>query len=280
MGLTNVIIDRYVKNGEFSKCIEENKDVPYWMLTPNGKKIKKYSDETIETFNSNNGKNQIRKNFVESTIAKLGMDYCGRIERILSITGPNIKKHIEMYLWSGFAKIMHVAEINQFTYLYLMREASKLPEFYNHMLNLHFASAEDFKVDDCKFIDLDLMQTYKKSFTTIAPWLQFQAKNIFGKKAFTFTVGIRTDGGSIERFNHSKDIFRILGADLKSVDGKDGRFPSCKEYAQKICNLPTRTAGYCYSRKFEFNQKGRIENVVGFSYADGSPMLCILVLYQ
>jgi hypothetical protein len=281
MDFTNIIMKKYLRNGMAASWLSQNDDVPPdWMLTKNGKKLKEYSQDTIDTFDDQvgKGKSQVNKNHVEATVANLALNYCGKLNKILAITGPNLLKHIELYLRSGAAGYMHVPEINPFTYLHMVNKARRYPEFYGQM-SLHFAPAQTFKVDDCKFVDLDLMKTYKETFATLKEWLKFQSA-IEGKKAFTFTVGIRKDGGASQRFSRTSKLFNILGAKLKAVDGISGKFPSASKYAQPVTGLPTSTAHYCYSRSFDFSEKGRIDQALGFSYADGSPMLCGLILYK
>ena len=280
MDFRNVIKNKYLKNGEAAEHLQKHGEPAYWMLTSNGKKLKKYSDDTIKTFTATTGKDQERKNFVESTIAKIAIDHCGKVDSILAITGPNIKKHLELYVRSGFAKTMHVAEVNPWTYKKLFRNALLFPEFYCDMLNLHQSSAESFKIDSCRFVDLDLMQTFKGIKEIINKWLKFQSTTVDGPKAFTFTAGIRKDGGNQVRFSEISKIFNILGAKLKSVDGFVGIFPSAEDYADRINELATGYGKSCFSRKFEFSEMGRVDRVVAFQYSDGSPMLCVLILYK
>ena len=151
---TNVIKQKYVRNGEEAWFLKRNQELPDYMLTVYGKDERKYGHDTIKTFDTE-AKDQERKNFVESTVAKLGIDYCGEVSKILAVTGPNIEKHIDLYLRSGFSNCMHVPEMNPYTFEKLLKNAKKFPEFWNHQVNLHMASADTFKVDGCKFIDLD-----------------------------------------------------------------------------------------------------------------------------
>jgi len=274
-----MIKSKYLNDGSAAEHLKKFGEPAPWMLTANGTRMRKYANTTIETFGKN-GKDQTRKNFVEGLVAKIGIQYCGTVRNILAVTGPNIEKHLEVYIRSGLAKTMHVPEINPYTYEEIHKQAVKHVEFWNHNLCLHHASAQSFKVDNCNFVDMDLMQTFSQIETPVKSWLKFQSTFVQGKKAFAITAGIRKDGGDSARFNRVKKICKILDADLKSVDGVPGIFPACKMYAEEIEHLRGGYGKYCYSRTFQFSNMGRIDRVVGFSYADGSPMLCILILYK
>ena len=229
MSFKNVILKKYWENGEAIKHLRENGVPPAWMLTAYGKKLKKYSDDTIRTFGEK-GKDQHNKNYVEEKMAKEGKEYCGKVKNIMAVTGPNVEKHIQVYLRSKFAQTMHIPEINPWTYNHMHDLMKQYPEFYENRVNLHFAPVQTFKVDDCKFVDLDLMQTYNEVRAAIQSWLEFQSLMVDGPKAFTYTAAIRKDGGSRKRFNNHVTLFKTLGADLVSIDGQKGIFPSAKEY--------------------------------------------------
>lgn len=277
--MKRIIKQKYLKNGQAAEYLRKFRQPAPYMLTAEGTRIKKYGESTIETFGEE-GKGQDRKNYIETKLAKIASEYCGPIKNGLVVTGPNIGKHIEVYLHSDIIKTMHIPEINPYTYLKLHHSATQYPEFWNNDICLHCASAQSFKVDDCNLVDMDLMKTFSQIDRPVKSWLRFQSSSVDGKKAFAITAGIRKDGGPITRFNKLNKTFKILDAELESVDGVKGQFPFAKTHGKEIPHLKGGTARYCYEREFKFSNKGRIDRVVAYSYADGSPMLCVLILYK
>lgn len=233
---------------------------------------------TLNHFKPNERKNH-KKKYVEQVFVEMALETTGRVNRALSITGPDVIRHARMY-FDHLTNELHVIERNPYVFAFMLSEALKCKEYREGKLRLMQTPAEVCQVKNCRFVDLDLMDSLKTTKDIVIRCLDQQSESVQGPKFFIFTAAIRKSGNGDLRFQQCKEIFGHLGAKLVGFDGIKDTIPPGTNFGRKIVVEPCLVGKHCRQRFPDFVDMGRISKLKFFHYSDGCPMMTVGIAYE
>lgn len=217
------------------------------------------------------------KEYIESML----YEFAGRRGvkgNLLSITGPNVSRHIGNAFGNiidGRNGVMAIVEINPDHFIEMTKALKGELAFQKRKIRLMLMDVVDLETSYV-FEDIDLMCTLKVGLPVHLTRLSRQSENFSTNqlKAYIFTCSLRNGGGEGKTIENLNEILHVLDAHVTGFDGQEMRF-------SKLVNMAPRfSKGHIMPQGPNFEERGRIDALSVFKYADSSDMLTGLITYH
>lgn len=246
------------------KKLNRTRPKPIKMKAASKKFIKKFK------FRSNPNKQIIEDIFLNAIGMYIQSPKC------LTLSGPDYKRHVDKLIEIGASEIF-IVEKNQDIFRSLLTLAYRCEHHQAGKVNLLNCDVGNVVINNCHYIDLDLMATIQKITPIIENHLTYQSCMVDGIKALSFTSSLRRSGNSKERFKSiQKLLAEHLDCNLTGFDGTTGSFGE----GISLPGSKTGLGSYCVKHIPTYEDPGRVVELHMFIYSDTSPMITMLVIYK
>lgn len=219
-------------------------------------------------------KRLIEKFFVDTALTYLKPGKC------LKLTGFDYT-HYMTKLFPRISTDVCVVEREPYIFHNIYKQASKCPYNNNGHVQLIQADAKDVKIDNCIYVDLDIMNKLGVVLPVVKHHITSQRETIKGVKAISFTASIRKGGKADERFDLIQDFLHSeFDADLLGFNGESLGFGKGGDSFTFPGSIKGRQGVYVKQKTPNFIDMGDILNFQFFHYSDSAPYLSALIVYQ
>lgn len=219
-------------------------------------------------------KRLIEKFFVDTTRTFIQPGKC------LKLTGLDYNNYIKS-LFPVMAKEAVVVEKEPYIFYKIYQAASKCKKHSRGRVKLIQDDAINVKVDNCVYVDLDIMRKLPNVLPVVRKQIESQRETVEGLKSISFTASIRSGGTTEERFDLIQEfLYTEFDAELLGFNGKQNSFGTSKDSLHFPGGISGRQNVYIHQKTPNFVDMGDIVNFQFLHYSDSAPYLSALIIYR
>lgn len=270
----DVFVEKFRSHYQYKKNNKSTRVVKTKSLSKLPSKINNSFDENRD----NKNKVIVERFFFETVKQYLNNEKV----RCLAITGPDYNRHVQG-LFSTIADEVFIVEIDNEVFRTIFNKAQICPNYLSNKVKLINTDINDVIINNCRYIDLDLMSSTASIFPIVHEQVKLQKYfvNFNELKFLTFTACNRKDGGPNDRLIALERLLHFsFQAKLKGFQGKSDDCFGEPIVFNKEGNNEDKNLKHCYKRIPIFSDYGCIVDIHVFTYQDTSPMISVLAVYK
>lgn len=267
-------INNIMSDGDLQLCVK-NINAKFRKSKRKYKKFTKTTSETIiEKFD--NESSTVNKRYIESIFINQIKCYIPDNCSVISLTGPDYERHIEMF-FNSFASEVTFVEFRPKIFDVILDKAKKCKYFKKGKVNLFLGDITKAGNYEATYQDLDFCQSFQTILPILKQRLQAQLQNSkenISATSFTFSCRHGKKGNTL-----SNDFASLMRESLGCIiTGFDGVVGGCGSGTKLL--LKSQLKNYCNQHIPIITHPGRVISLNVFGYCDSSSMISCLIIYK